>query len=292
MSLARASTAEVQLFAVESSGSRRLAVEAQGGSVHDVLEKLPGGVYSALRTFGHERFLWLDAHLDRTERSMAGLGWSAPFERALLKRALDEVVRASPSADAGVRFDVLREPAPVQGARAAMFIALSPFTPVSPEFMREGVRVDFAPHLRRETPRIKTTDFVRARKPMPIGTRERFDHILVDERQCILECSSANIVFVRGRELVCAGEGVLEGITLKVLLHLAPALGLAVRSECLPRSELARVDECLLSSSIRGPVPIVTVESQPIGDGRVGPVTRALIEAYYAFAAREARPAL
>jgi hypothetical protein len=39
-------------------------------------------------------------------------------------------------------------------------------------------------------------------------------------------------------------------------------------------------------------VPIVTVDTQRIGDGRVGPLTRRLVDAYYAFAAREAKPAL
>jgi branched-subunit amino acid aminotransferase/4-amino-4-deoxychorismate lyase len=236
MTTVNSSAAELQLFAVDASGPRALAVLTQGGNVHDVLEHLPGGVYSALRTFEHRKFLWLDAHLERTERSMSGLGWTKRLDRAALCRALDAVVCAYPGTDARVRFDVLREPATLQGVSADTFIALSPFAPLPAEYLTGGVRVDFAPHLSRPTPRIKTTEFVRVRKPFPIGTRERFDHILVDAEERVLECSSANIVFVRRGELIAAGDGVLEGITLKVLRQIAEGLALKFRTERLPRA--------------------------------------------------------
>jgi len=282
----------LQLFAVTPTGPRTLETAATGGTVHDVLERLPGGVYSALRTFGHDRFLWLEEHLDRTERSMAGLGWPKRLDRATLRRALHDVTTAYPLADARVRFDVLREPVDVQGANADTLIALSPFVPVPEKFLRAGVRVDFAPHLRRDMPRIKATEFVRTRKPFPIGTQERYEHILTDEEGRILECSSANIAFVRRGELVTAGDGVLEGITLAVLLHLAPSLRLRVFRERLAVAALAHVDEAFLSSSARGVVPIVQVGEQRVADGRVGPLTDGLREAYDAFAAREARTAV
>jgi branched-subunit amino acid aminotransferase/4-amino-4-deoxychorismate lyase len=282
----------LQLWAVESSGPKLLAARAGAGTVHDLLDELPGGVYSALRTFHHVRFLWLDEHLDRTERSMRALGWRDPLDRARLKSALHELVTAYPLADARVRFDVMPRELELRGARARMFVALSPFVPVPAEFVRDGVHVDFAEHLHRANPRVKTTDFVRERRPLPLGTRERYESLLVDERGFVLECSSANVLFVRGARLLTAQSGVLEGITCKVLLHLAPSLGLEPRDERVHRGALADLDEALLTSSARGVVPIVEVAGAKIGDGRVGPRTRALIDAYAAFAEREARPAI
>ena len=198
----------------------------------------------------------------------------------------------APIPDARVRFDVLREPVTIQGTTANVFIALSPFVPVPAEFLRDGVRVELAPHLHRESPRIKTTDFVRTRKPLPLATQDRYEGILLDEKERILECSSANIAFVRDRTIVAAGDGVLEGITSLVVRHLAPSLGLSWEHERLPLSELPSVSEAFLSSSSRGVVPIVRIADTRIGDGHVGPQTRALIEAYYAFAEREVRPAI
>ncbi|MCC7015465.1 MAG: aminotransferase class IV family protein [Planctomycetes bacterium] len=281
----------MQLFAVPPSGPRALSTAVSGGTVHDLLERLPGGVYSALRTFRHECFLWLEEHLARTERSMRGLGWNKELDRERLLSALDATVRDYPLDDARVRFDVLEHEHELDGVRADLFIALSPFVAVPEAFLREGVALDFAPHLRRDSPRIKTTAFVLARKPFPIGSQQRYEHLLLDEQQRVLECSSSNVAFVRGSELITAGDGVLEGITLAVLLHLAPKLGLTVVHRRLPLAELETLDEAFLSSSARGPVPVVRIGERVIGTGRVGPRVRALTEAYYALAASDARPA-
>ncbi len=281
--------AGLQLFALTPSGLHALQAPASGASVHELLEVLPDGVYSALRTFHHDRFLWLEAHFDRTDRSMAGLGWPSALDRPLLRAALHAAVSAYPFPDARVRFDVLREPTELQGVTSSSFLALSRYVPVADEFLREGVEVDLARHLRRDSPRIKTTGFVRARKPLPLGTRERFESVLLDDEERILECTSANIGFVRSDAIVTAGEGVLEGITSAVLRHIAPDVGLSWERERLPLAALDSVSEAFLTSSSRGVVPVVRIAGMPIGDGRVGPRTRALSEAYYACAEREAR---
>lgn len=284
--------AGLELYALTTTGLRALTVENRSGTVHDLLEQLPVGVYSALRTFHHARFLWLEAHLERTARSMSSLGWTKTLDRDAVRQALDTAVRAYSRPDARVRFDVLREPATIQGVTADIFIALSPYVPVPEEFLREGVRVEFATHLHREAPRIKTTDFVRTRRPLPLSTREHYEGVLLDREQRILECSSANIAFVRGRTVIAAGDGVLEGITLKLVRHIAPSLGIDWVDERLPVAHLATVGEAFLSSSSRGIVPIVRIAEHQIGDGRVGPITRGLLAEYVALAEREAEPAV
>lgn len=286
-----ATSSALQLFAVAPEGPVELALEGAQGTVHDLLERLPGGVYSALRTFGHNRFLWLDRHLERTERSMHGMGWKRPLDRARLCSALHRVVSDYPLADARVRFDVLEEPVDFMGVRAELFLALSPFVAVPEEFLRDGVRVEIAPDLHREAPRIKTTEFVRRRKPLPLGTKERYEHIMLDAQGRVLECSSSNIAFVRAGAIVSAGDGVLEGITALVLRHVASQLGLRWLDERLPLAELRSVDEAFLSSSARGVVPIVDVAGERVGSGHVGGVTRRLTAAYLEFAEREARTA-
>jgi branched-subunit amino acid aminotransferase/4-amino-4-deoxychorismate lyase len=285
-------SAGLELFALSEGRLHALTVARGAGTVHDLLEELPVGVYSALRTFHHDRFLWLDAHFERTERSMQRLGWNKALDRAALSQALDTAVRAYPLTDARVRFDVLREPAMLQGVRADVFIALSPYVPVPPAFVDGGVRVDLAPHLRRDTPLVKTTDFVRARKPLPLSTRDHYEGVLLDAEQRMLECSSANIAFVRGRTVIAAGDGVLEGITLRVVRHVAPTLGLAWIDQRLPFAELASVDGAFLTSSSRGLVPIVEIAGQRIGDGRVSDTFHALLQAYLACADRESRRAV
>lgn len=281
----------LQLFALTASGPRALPVAASSGTMHDVMDVLPDGVYSALRTFQHERFLDLEAHLDRTDRSMAGLGWTKKVPRERLRAALAAIVRDRPGHDSRVRFDVLPAEIELHGVRADLFIGVSPHAELEPRLREQGVRVDYARHLERREPRIKTTAFVRARRPLPIGTQERFEHILLDPSGRILECSSSNIAFVRGREVIAAGDGVLEGITLRVVVRQLAGLGLRARFERLDPAELGTVEEAFLTSSIRGVVPVVRIEDAVIGSGEVGAKTKAILGAYDAAAAREARPA-
>ena len=83
----------------------------------------------------------------------------------------------------------------------------------------------------------------------------------------------------------------LEGITRRYVLRLCRELDLPVRLEAPPLGEVLPADEAFLSSSTRGLVPVVTLAGQPIGDGRPGPITSSLLEAYRALLAAEARPA-
>ena len=64
-----------QLFAVENAGPRSLLVPDSAVQFPDLYRGLPLGVYSAFRTFEHNKFLHLSRHLARTERSMLLLGW-------------------------------------------------------------------------------------------------------------------------------------------------------------------------------------------------------------------------
>lgn len=277
----------LQLFALTPEGPRALAVAATSGTMHDAMDPLPDGVYSALRTFRGSRFLELEAHLERTQQSMDALGWKKALDRAALRAALRAIVGAN-AHDSRVRFDVLPAPFELQGVRADVFVGVSPHAELPAAWMKDGARVDFARHMTRTLPRVKTTKWVKDRRPFPIGTQDRLDQLLVDPEGRILEFTSANIAFVRGGELIAAGDGVLEGITQRVLLRLAPSVGLKPRLLRLPERELATVEEALLSSSVRGPVPIVKVGDVVICAGVPGPRTRALVEAYYACAEREA----
>jgi len=281
----------VQLFALAPGGPVPLPVPAGAASHHELFDGLALGVYSALRTFEHERFLALDWHLERTERSMQLLGWKERLPSAELCAALDRCVRAWPGADSAVRFDVLAEPATRLGSPERVLIALSPFTPIAASILESGVTVRCT-DLRRDTPLIKKAAFVVARRPYPLGKPESFEHLMVDAEGHLLEGTSSNFCALVGRTLHLAGEEALQGITQRVLAELARTLGLAVVRQPVKTSALGQLDEAFLSSSIRGPVPVIAVEDQRIADGRPGPWTRRLIAAYYEHARQHARRAV
>lgn len=279
------------LYLLSERGLFPIAPAPGARGLADAFDHIPAGVYSGLRTFHGRRFLRLDLHIARTRASIRALG-APDFDESLLRRGLDEAARAFGPGDARVRFDVLPEPCTLEGLEARMVIGLEPFVPVPAELLASGVRVLVASGLERRRPRVKTTEFVRRRRPYPLGSREAFEHLMVDGAGRILEGTSSNFFGLRGGELRTAGEGVLEGVTRSIVLDLARALDLGLSLEAPKLEELAELEEAFLSSSSRGLVPIVAVGEQRIGEGGPGPCFARLLAAYLEYAEREARPAV
>jgi len=280
----------VLLYAVHAAGVQSLPVPAQAANAHEVFDDLPLGVYTGLRSFGRERFLGLEAHLERTERCLRLSGWEYELDRRAVRRALDEVIRSYPS-DAFVRLDILPE-APTQlGTDSRTLLALSQVVELPAHFFQEGVNVEVAEGLERRDPSIKTADFVIERRPFPLNRQDCFEHLLLDTRGNVLEGTSSNIYLVSKGVVRTSQVDMLAGITRLFVLRLCRELDLPVRLEAPPLSEVLLADEAFLSSSTRGLVPVVSLAGQAIGDGHPGPITKRLTEAYRALLAREARPA-
>ena len=56
------------------------------------------------------------------------------------------------------------------------------------------------------------------------------------------------------------------------------------------RGELEHLAEAFLTSVSRGVLPVARIDGRPVGEGRPGPVARALRERLAALVGREARP--
>jgi D-alanine transaminase len=75
-------------------------------------------------------------------------------------------------------------------------------------------------------------------------------------------------------------NAILPGITRGLVLRLAAEAGIPVREHVLKRSDLGHVSELFLTGTTSEVLPVVHIDGQPVGDGRPGPVTRRLQEAY------------
>jgi D-alanine transaminase len=97
-----------------------------------------------------------------------------------------------------------------------------------------------------------------------------------------LEGSHSNLFVVRGGEVWTypACNYILDGITRVAVLALAAAMGMPVRLGPVPLADLYAADEVFLTGTTTEVLPVVAVDGRRIGDGRPGPVTRKLREAY------------
>jgi branched-chain amino acid aminotransferase len=107
--------------------------------------------------------------------------------------------------------------------------------------------------------------------------------LLVDGSGNVVEGPGFNVFCVKDRVLVTPDQGMLEGISRRTVIEMAAARGLAVQARTLPADELRGADEVFLSTSGGGVLPVTQVDQKTIGDGRPGPVTRQLVETYWAW---------
>jgi len=282
---------DVQLFAVIESGPIPLPVPEQARHVHDLFDDLPVGVYTALATFDHNKFLLLNDHLDRLEKSMDLLDWDYRLDRLSLRRALDQVVSDYPLPNARVRIDVLSQAISVQKVRSRLLIALSPFVPIPETIYEQGVSVGTIRGLVRSQPLVKRADFVFQRRKCFENKPDLYECLLLDDGGYILEGTTSNFFAIRDGRVWTAGEGMLEGIARRIVLQVATETGIPVVLEPVHIDDVRDIDEAALSSSSRAIVPIVKIDQRQIRSGRPGPITGRLLHAYRQVVEQVIRPA-
>ena len=103
--------------------------------------------------------------------------------------------------------------------------------------------------------------------------------ILLSQDGHVAEGSAANLFIVKNGTLFTPdpAQNVLEGITRRTVLELAQTeLGAAVVERAMDRSELYAADEVFLTGTAAGITYINSIDHRTIGDGTMGPLTRAL----------------
>lgn len=270
----------IQLFGLSEQGAVALPVAEDAAGFDDLYDGFELGVYTALRTYRHNRFLDLTHHLERTRRSMARFGMDYTLDVRRIRRALHEVCTAYPGADMRVRIDVLATHSRGGAFKGRELIALVPFTAPDPERYWVGARVATTTALQRADPLTKSADFVARRKAVLAAADGVEEVLLVDRDGRVLEGVSSNFYAVVGGQLRTADECVLEGVTRAIVLQLAAQLKLTVALQAATRDELAEASEAAISSSSRGLMPVVAVDRRAVGQGKVGPVMTMLMQAY------------
>jgi branched-chain amino acid aminotransferase len=241
---------------------------------------LPDGAYTTLRTYGGCRVVRFDRHLARLEESIALQGRAAALDAGAARAAAAAALSAAAFPESRLRLTF---------APPRLFVAVEHFRPLPQELYRTGVAC-VTLELRRENPHAKDTRFIAAAQGaygrLPEGVEEG---LLVAEDGSLLEGLSSNFFAVASGVLRTEQERVLFGITRSLVLE-AAATVLPLDARAVRREELARVDEAFLTSVSREVLPVVRVDGRPLGGGRVGPSTRAVIEAFAALVEREAEP--
>jgi branched-chain amino acid aminotransferase len=108
--------------------------------------------------------------------------------------------------------------------------------------------------------------------------------IALDANGYVSEGSGENLFVVRNGVLQTAplGNSVLPGITRDSVLQLARDLGIPVLEAGIPREMLYISDEVFFTGTAAEVTPIRSVDKITVGDGVMGPITKAIQKEFYA----------
>lgn len=238
------------------------------------------GVYESMQVIGGVVFEQ-EAHLRRLAHSAQLIELPLPADLATIGAWIASVVAAQDCGGCTIRLFVV---GPDNGGEPATYIWAQPPTVYPPGFYTEGATaITF--EARRFLPEAKSLNmlasFMAQRRARAAEVHEAFLH----HDGCLTEGSNSNLFAVTNDVVMTAPDHeVLAGVTRDVLMALARGAGIHVREMPLPLDEINCWDECFITSTSRHVMPVTRIDGQPVGDGKVGPLTkrlRALFEANF-----------
>jgi branched-chain amino acid aminotransferase len=106
--------------------------------------------------------------------------------------------------------------------------------------------------------------------------------ILLDQSGNVSEAPGENIFLVKNNRLVTPSlsSSALDGITRKSIITLAKDMKLKVKVRKVSKNELKLADEVFLTGTAAEITPIIKVDKKKIGSGKVGNITKLLMDTY------------
>lgn len=240
------------------------------------------GVYEVIRTYGGRPF-GLEAHLNRLDRSARELSLVQPYTREQWTAWIQQGIRDAGYAEAKVYLQITRGVAARDHAfpsniAPTVVMTIRELMPFPVKTRESGVIAKTCEDLRWGRCDIKSVNLLANVLAREEAKRAGvFEAILVKDG-LVTEGSVSNVMAVQSGTVVTAPEGprILSGVTRTVVLDLAKAAGISVREQFLPVESLYTADEVFLTGTTMEVLAVVQVDGRRIGDGRPGPVARAL----------------
>ena len=106
--------------------------------------------------------------------------------------------------------------------------------------------------------------------------------ILLDQYGNVSEAPGENIFIVREGQIITPSltSSALEGITKDAIMRIGRDLDIEVIERDIARSELIMADEIFLTGTAAEITPIISMDAKKIGDGKVGDVTKKMMNEY------------
>jgi branched-chain amino acid aminotransferase len=250
------------------------------------------GVFEGIRSYGGSVF-HLDDHLHRLWNSAKAIILEIPISKAEMAKAIVDTLEVNKIKDGYIRVIVTRGAGslgldPNRCSDPQVIIITDHISLYPDELYKQGLEIVTVSTLRNHpaalSPRIKSLNYLNNILAKIEGAQAGcIEALMLNCKGEVAECTGDNIFIVRqGRLLTPPLEaGILEGITRDVVIDLARQAGIEVLETPLTKHDVYIADECFLTGTAAEVVPVVKVDSRPIGDGTPGPMTRDMMARFH-----------
>jgi branched-chain amino acid aminotransferase len=250
------------------------------------------GVFEGIRSYGGKVFR-LEEHLDRLWNSAKAIILEIPMSKAEMAKAIQNTLEVNKIKDGYIRVVVTRGAGtlgldPNRCGNPQVIIITDHISLYPAELYERGLEIITASTVRNHpaalNPRIKSLNYLNNILAKIEGVQAGcIEALMLNCKGEVAECTGDNIFIVRqGRLLTPPLDAcILEGITRDVVIDLARQAGIAVLETPLTKHDVYIADECFLTGTAAELVPVVKVDSRPIGSGAPGSLTRDLMTRFH-----------
>jgi branched-chain amino acid aminotransferase len=250
------------------------------------------GAFEGIRAY-NRRIFRLDDHITRLYRSAQALNIKIRMEKGEFTDAVIQTVRANNLETGYIRVSISRgiglglDPAHVN-ALSTVVISTEQLRLYPPEMYENGLEVITAstrvPPSVCIDPQIKSlgryvNNIMAKMEANRVGAGEA---LMLNMEGNVAEATGDNLFLISNGELVTppTSQGALPGITRATVIDCAKEMGVPFRESIVTLYDCYVADETFLTGTAAEVIPMVKLDGREIGDGKPGPLTNRLIEAF------------
>jgi D-alanine transaminase len=244
------------------------------------------GVYEMIPVYSRHAFR-LQEHIRRLEQSLATLRITNPHTEAEWQALLLELIDRNPAEDQSLYLQVTRGPAPrdhafPQAAIPTVFMMSNPLVVSTPEQYEHGIAAISTPDIRWDRCDIKAISLLPNVLMRQLAVDAGAVEAVMFRDGILTEGAASNILAVEAGVILAPPKDrhMLPGITYDLILELADANGIPVEIGYFDEARIRAADELWITSSTKEVLAIVTLDGQPIGNGKPGPMFRRMYQLY------------
>lgn len=252
------------------------------------------GIYEVVPVYGGRPFRF-EEHMARLERSLDELRIPHPMDRPQWRALVERLVRAQAeqagtplaSLDQLVYIQIsrgvaMRDHVMVPGLEPTVFAFANKMTLPSAQARDQGVACITADDFRWRKAHIKSTSLAGAVMSRQMSADVGALETVMFRDGFLSEAAASNVWVVKDGQVLGVPKDnlVLEGIRFGLIESLCQQAGIPFTLRRITREEVLAADELLLSSATKEVLAITTLDGQPVGSGRPGPIYQRLYAGY------------